>query len=68
MIKKVSLFDYAIIDEAAQASEISSWMPILFAKKVILAGDHKQLPPTVKSQKAEDQGLAITLFDKLSKV
>eukprot|EP00762_Andalucia_godoyi_P002260 ANDGO_07638.mRNA.1 DNA polymerase alpha-associated DNA helicase A len=40
-------FDYCILDEAAQSFEISSWIPILKARSVILAGDHHQLPPTV---------------------
>lgn len=42
-------FDVVIIDEASQALEAQCWIPLLSAKKVILAGDHLQLPPTVKS-------------------
>lgn len=42
-------FDVVIIDEASQALEAQSWIPLLSAKKVVLAGDHLQLPPTVKS-------------------
>ena len=42
-------FDVVIIDEASQALEAQCWVPLLFAKKVILAGDHLQLPPTIKS-------------------
>ena len=42
-------FDVVIIDEASQALEAQCWIPLLFAKKVVLAGDHLQLPPTVKS-------------------
>ena len=42
-------FDVVIIDEASQALEAQCWVPLLSAKKVILAGDHLQLPPTVKS-------------------
>lgn len=42
-------FDVVIIDEASQALEAQCWVPLLFAKKAILAGDHLQLPPTVKS-------------------
>lgn len=42
-------FDVVIIDEASQALEAQCWVPLLPAKKVILAGDHLQLPPTVKS-------------------
>ena len=42
-------FDVVIIDEASQALEAQCWIPLLSAKKVILAGDHLQLPPTIKS-------------------
>ncbi|KAF6221260.1 hypothetical protein HO133_002115 [Letharia lupina] len=42
-------FDVVIIDEASQALEAQCWIPLLTAKKVVLAGDHLQLPPTVKS-------------------
>ncbi|HEX5171307.1 MAG TPA: AAA domain-containing protein [Cyclobacteriaceae bacterium] len=52
------------IDEAAQALEPACWIPILRAERVIFAGDHFQLPPTIKSGEAAQQGLAITLFEK----
>ncbi|MCJ1462610.1 hypothetical protein MMC07_001212 [Pseudocyphellaria aurata] len=42
-------FDVVIIDEASQALEAQCWVPLLPAKKVILAGDHLQLPPTIRS-------------------
>lgn len=42
-------FDVVIIDEASQALEAQCWIPLISAEKVILAGDHLQLPPTVKS-------------------
>ncbi|EER45641.1 insulin II gene enhancer-binding protein rip1 [Histoplasma capsulatum H143] len=42
-------FDVVIIDEASQALEAQCWVPLLSASKAILAGDHLQLPPTVKS-------------------
>lgn len=42
-------FDVVIIDEASQALEAACWIPLLGAAKVVLAGDHLQLPPTVKS-------------------
>ena len=58
-------FDYLIIDEAAQALEVSCWIPILRSKKLILAGDHKQLPPTVKCLEADKLGLSKTLFERL---
>ncbi|GAA5982816.1 hypothetical protein JCM11641_004634 [Rhodosporidiobolus odoratus] len=44
-----SEFDVVIIDEAAQATEPACWIPIMKGKKLILAGDHLQLPPTLKS-------------------
>lgn len=42
-------FDVVIIDEASQALEAQCWVPLLAVKKAILAGDHLQLPPTIKS-------------------
>lgn len=42
-------FDVTVLDEAAQASELASWAAVLVSKKVIFAGDHKQLPPLVRS-------------------
>lgn len=42
-------FDVVIIDEASQALEAQCWIPLLSADKVVLAGDHLQLPPTIKS-------------------
>lgn len=44
-----SRFDVVIIDEASQALEAQCWVPLLKAEKVVLAGDHLQLPPTIKS-------------------
>ena len=57
-------FQTVFIDEAAQALEAASWIPVLKAERVILAGDHFQLPPTVKSYEAARQGLNETLFEK----
>jgi ATP-dependent RNA/DNA helicase IGHMBP2 len=57
-------FKTVFIDEAAQALEPACWIPILKAQRVILAGDHCQLPPTIKSQEAARSGLAKTLFEK----
>ena len=56
-------FDVAIIDEASQATIPSVLIPIAKANKFVLAGDHKQLPPTIISKKA--QSLEDTLFEKL---
>jgi superfamily I DNA and/or RNA helicase len=56
-------FSTVFIDEAAQALEPMCWIPITRSDRVIFAGDHFQLPPTVKSKKAEDLGLKQTLFE-----
>lgn len=58
-------FRTVYIDEAAQALEPACWIPILKAERVVLAGDHHQLPPTVKSFKASRDGLSTTLFEKI---
>lgn len=60
-------FDLVVMDEASQATEPLSWVPITLAKKVIFAGDSLQLPPTIYSKKAAEDGLAHTLFDRLKK-
>jgi predicted DNA helicase len=52
------------IDEAAQALEPACWIPLLRAERVVLAGDHCQLPPTIKSNEAAKEGLSKTLFEK----
>ena len=57
-------YQTVFIDEAAQALEPACWIPILRAERVIFAGDHFQLPPTIKSQEAATSGLAKTLFEK----
>ncbi len=48
-------FDVVIIDEASQALEAQCWVPLLSTKKLILAGDHLQLPPTIKSLNTHPQ-------------
>lgn len=72
-------FDVIIIDEASQALEAQCWVPLLSAKKAVCAGDHLQLPPTIKSINAKDKTklkdlgvvpikgmtLETTLFDRL---
>lgn len=55
------------VDEAAQALEPACWIPICRAERVIFAGDHFQLPPTIKSREAANNGLAETLFEKCIK-
>lgn len=58
-------FSTLFIDEAAQALEPACWIPILRSDKVVFAGDHHQLPPTIKSISAAKGGLANTLFEKV---
>jgi DNA polymerase alpha-associated DNA helicase A len=72
-------FDVVVIDEASQALEAQCWVALLSAKKAVCAGDHLQLPPTIKSlnskskpPKSKDEGdgakgatLETTLFDRL---
>jgi len=57
-------FETVFIDEAAQALEPGCWIPITKGQRIIFAGDHHQLPPTVKSEKAAREGLRETLFEK----
>jgi len=59
-------FDLVIIDEAAQALEVSCWAPIFRGKRVVLAGDHCQLPPTIKCNIPRVQkALSRTLFERI---
>ena len=72
-------FDVVIVDEASQALEAQCWVPLLAAKKAVCAGDHLQLPPTIKSTNSKikpktkegsgdiikGMGLETTLFDRL---
>lgn len=60
-------FRTVFIDEAAQALEPAAWIPIIKSERVIFAGDHFQLPPTIKSYEAAKQGLEETLFEKAIK-
>jgi ATP-dependent RNA/DNA helicase IGHMBP2 len=57
-------FNTVVIDEAGQALEPACWIPILKAQKVVLAGDHFQLSPTIKSAEAAKGGLSTTLLEK----
>ncbi|CAF1241513.1 unnamed protein product [Rotaria sp. Silwood1] len=59
-------FDLVVIDECSQALEVACWLALLRAPKCVLAGDHLQLPPTILSEKAAKDGLAITLMQRLT--
>ena len=59
-------FPRILIDEATQATEPATLVPIVRGcKQLVLVGDHKQLPPTVISSRAEEMGLNISLFERL---
>ncbi len=58
-------FGTVVVDEAAQALEPAMWIALQRAKRLIMAGDPFQLPPTVKSRAAERAGLNITMMERL---
>jgi superfamily I DNA and/or RNA helicase len=58
-------FGTLFIDEAAQALEAACWIPLRRVSRVVLAGDHCQLPPTVKSIAALKAGLGKTLMERI---
>ncbi|KAK6794798.1 hypothetical protein RDI58_008251 [Solanum bulbocastanum] len=64
LIRRLDAFDLVIIDEAGQAIEPSSWIPILLGKRCILAGDQFQLAPVILSRKALEGGLGISLLER----
>lgn len=57
-------YETVVIDEAGQALEPACWIPILKTKKLIMAGDHCQLPPTIKSEGPSKTALSTTLLEK----
>jgi predicted DNA helicase len=59
-------FDTLVIDEATQATAPSCWIPMTHARRAILVGDHKQLPPTILNREAAQSGLQHTLFERLA--
>jgi len=58
-------FDFVLIDEATQATESSTFIPAVKGKRLVLLGDHKQLPPTVISEEAIEKGFSISLLERL---
>jgi predicted DNA helicase len=61
-------FDLLVLDEATQSTEPSALIPLVKADKAVLAGDHKQLPPTVLNEEAANKGLSQSLFERLLEV
>ncbi|MDD5217588.1 MAG: AAA domain-containing protein [Candidatus Omnitrophica bacterium] len=64
-ILKSRTFDWVIIDEATQGIEPSTWIPASRLGRLILAGDHCQLPPTVLSPRTGPMSLHVTLFERM---
>jgi hypothetical protein len=58
-------FNLAVIDEASQSTEPGCWVPLPRCRRLVLAGDHCQLPPTVVSAEAARQGLGVSLMERL---
>jgi len=58
-------FDWCIMDEASQCTEPAAWIPVQYARRLVLAGDHFQLPPTVLSPEAAHGGFNISLMERL---
>jgi superfamily I DNA and/or RNA helicase len=58
-------FDLVVIDEACQSTEPGCWSPLLRGDRLVLAGDHCQLPPTVVSPEAAADGFGVSLFERL---
>jgi superfamily I DNA and/or RNA helicase len=58
-------FDLLVIDEACQSTEPACWIALARCERVVLAGDHCQLPPTVISRPALDSGLGVSLLERL---
>ena len=61
-------FDLVVIDEATQSTEPASLIPFVKGEKNVLIGDHKQLPPTILSQKAAEKGLRKSMFERLYEI
>ena len=61
-------FDLLIHDEATQSTEPSTLIPVTKADKIVMAGDHEQLPPTILNEEAKNQGLEMSLFERLLEV
>lgn len=58
-------FDWCVIDEASQSTEANAWAPLQYAQRLVLAGDHCQLPPTIVSAEAAARGFNVSLMERL---
>ncbi len=58
-------FDWTVVDEACQSTEPGCWVPVRRCQRVVLAGDHCQLPPTILSNIAMQEGFGVSLMERL---
>jgi ATP-dependent RNA/DNA helicase IGHMBP2 len=58
-------FDWCIMDEASQCTEATAWAPLQIVDRLVLAGDHFQLPPTIISAQAAAEGFNVSLLERL---
>jgi predicted DNA helicase len=58
-------FDWCVMDEVSQSTEAAAWTPLQIADRVVLAGDHFQLPPTIISAAAAAEGFDVSLLERL---
>ena len=58
-------FDLCVIDEAGQSTEPATWIPITRASRLVLAGDHQQLPPTILAHEAAQAGFGVSMLEQL---
>jgi superfamily I DNA and/or RNA helicase len=58
-------FDWCIMDEASQSTEAAAWSPLQIVDRLVLAGDHFQLPPTIISAQAAAEGFNVSLLERL---
>ncbi len=59
-------FDLCVIDEAGQSTEPAAWIPVTRSDRLVLAGDHQQLPPTIVSPTAQAEGFGRSLLEQLA--
>ncbi len=58
-------FDLCVIDEAGQSTEPAAWIPVTRSDRLVLAGDHQQLPPTIVSRQAQEEGFGLSMLERL---
>lgn len=61
-------YDLLVLDEATQSTEPEALIPLVKTDRAVLAGDHRQLPPTILNKEAGEEGLAVSLFERLLEV